>query len=104
MNIAALIKINLALHPHSVIYSQLNTVPRRIMSPSETYRLTATEVVSMISSGKLTVEDYAKSLLSRIRQKDPIVHAWGECTLLDMNRHCADHECSCWGVLFHSIS
>ncbi|KAH8909663.1 amidase [Coniochaeta sp. PMI_546] len=42
----------------------------------EPYKLTATEVIAQIKSGSLTVEDYAKSLLSRIEQRDPVVKAW----------------------------
>ncbi|OIW33466.1 amidase [Coniochaeta ligniaria NRRL 30616] len=42
----------------------------------EPYKLTATEVIAQIRDGSLTVEDYAKSLLSRIEQRDPVVKAW----------------------------
>jgi Asp-tRNA(Asn)/Glu-tRNA(Gln) amidotransferase A subunit family amidase len=42
----------------------------------EPYRLTATEVVAQTKAGTLTVEEYAKSLLSRIQQRDPVVKAW----------------------------
>ncbi|KAK7757463.1 hypothetical protein SLS62_000478 [Diatrype stigma] len=42
----------------------------------EPYRMTATEVVVQIQSGKLTVEQYAQSLLSRIAKRDPIVKGW----------------------------
>ncbi|KAB5570703.1 amidase [Coniochaeta sp. 2T2.1] len=45
-------------------------------STVEPYRLTATEVISQIKNGSLTVEEYAKSLLSRIEQRDPVVKAW----------------------------
>lgn len=40
------------------------------------YRLTATEVVAKIQAGKLSVEQYAKSLLERIAERDPIVKGW----------------------------
>ncbi|KAL2065160.1 hypothetical protein VTL71DRAFT_4301 [Oculimacula yallundae] len=42
----------------------------------EPYRLTASEVLPLLKSGKLTVEAYAKSLLSRIQQRDHVVNAW----------------------------
>lgn len=42
----------------------------------EPYKLTATEVIVQIKAGSLTVEDYAKSLLARIEQRDPVVKAW----------------------------
>jgi Asp-tRNA(Asn)/Glu-tRNA(Gln) amidotransferase A subunit family amidase len=42
----------------------------------EPYRLTATQVVAQIRSGELTVEQYARSLLARIEERDPIVKAW----------------------------
>lgn len=42
----------------------------------EPYRLTAVEVAARIRSGNLTVEDYARSLLSRIKARDDAVKAW----------------------------
>lgn len=42
----------------------------------EPYRLTATEALAKIRSGALTVEQYARSLLSRIAARDPVVKAW----------------------------
>lgn len=42
----------------------------------EPYRLTATEAVRAFESGSLTVEEYARSILERIRQRDPVVKAW----------------------------
>lgn len=42
----------------------------------EPFRLTATEVATKIKSGELTVVEYAKSLLSRIEQRDSAVKAW----------------------------
>ena len=43
---------------------------------SESYRLTASEAVALMRKGDLSVEDYAKSLLSRIKERDDIVKAW----------------------------
>lgn len=40
------------------------------------WRLTASEAVKLMRNGDLTVEDYATSLLSRIKERDPIVNAW----------------------------
>ncbi|KAH7121829.1 amidase [Dactylonectria estremocensis] len=42
----------------------------------EPYRLTATEVVAQIQEGKLKAEQYARSLLLRIADRDPVVKAW----------------------------
>lgn len=42
----------------------------------EPYRLTATQVVERFKSESLTVEQYARSLLSRIEQRDSAVKAW----------------------------
>jgi hypothetical protein len=39
-------------------------------------RLTATEVVALTRSGKLSVVDYAKSLLAQVEKRDSVVHAW----------------------------
>ncbi|CAH0057652.1 unnamed protein product [Clonostachys solani] len=42
----------------------------------EPYLLTATECLEKFKDGSLTVEAYARSLLSRIEQRDPVVKAW----------------------------
>ncbi|KAK0713045.1 amidase [Lasiosphaeria miniovina] len=42
----------------------------------EPYRLTATQAVSQIQAGTLTVSAYVTSLLSRIEQRDEAVQAW----------------------------
>ncbi|WVW84316.1 hypothetical protein I302_106350 [Kwoniella bestiolae CBS 10118] len=39
-------------------------------------QLTATEVVKLTRSGELKVEDYAKALIARVEERDPVVHAW----------------------------
>ncbi|KAF5003915.1 hypothetical protein FDECE_9568 [Fusarium decemcellulare] len=49
------------------------------MSPSKTaelWRLTASEALSRIQSDELTVQDYASSLLERIRARDEDIKAW----------------------------
>ncbi|KAH8812613.1 amidase [Xylogone sp. PMI_703] len=43
---------------------------------TEPYRITASEASKLIRDGKLSVEDYAKSLLSRIKERDHVVKAW----------------------------
>lgn len=45
------------------------------MAP-EPFRLTAVEALQAFSSGTLTVEEYAQSLLRRIEERDPVVKAW----------------------------
>ncbi|KAI0000242.1 amidase [Xylariaceae sp. FL0662B] len=42
----------------------------------EPHRLTATQALAKFKDGHLTVEDYARSLLSRIKQRDETVKAW----------------------------
>lgn len=42
----------------------------------EPFRLTATEAIKAIGAGDLTVEDYARSLLDRIKERDDAVRAW----------------------------
>ena len=46
------------------------------MSTKEPFRLTATEALKAFESGDLTVEDYARSLLDRIQERDEVVRAW----------------------------
>lgn len=48
----------------------------RLSSNMELYRLTATQALRKIRANELTVEDYAKSLLKRIQERDSIVKAW----------------------------
>jgi Asp-tRNA(Asn)/Glu-tRNA(Gln) amidotransferase A subunit family amidase len=43
---------------------------------TEPYRLTASQAQAKFSDGSLTVEDYAKSLLSRVSSRDSTVNAW----------------------------
>lgn len=40
------------------------------------YQLSAIDVAAKIRDGQLTVEEYAQSLLARIKERDPIVKAW----------------------------
>lgn len=47
-----------------------------VSTATEPYRLTASEVLARINSGELTVEQYARSLLTRIKPRDPVVKAW----------------------------
>jgi amidase len=43
---------------------------------TEPFRLTASQVLALMQNGDLTVEDYAKSLLARIKERDHLVKAW----------------------------
>lgn len=43
---------------------------------TEPYRLTASDVLNLMQKGELTVEDYARSLLARIKTRDDVVKAW----------------------------
>ncbi|KAM0327154.1 hypothetical protein ACHAQA_006285 [Verticillium albo-atrum] len=43
---------------------------------TELYRLTATEAAAKIRAGETTVEEYARSLLSRVEAHGPVVKAW----------------------------
>jgi Asp-tRNA(Asn)/Glu-tRNA(Gln) amidotransferase A subunit family amidase len=43
---------------------------------AEPYRLTASEALALMKKGDLSVEDYAKSLLSRIKERDHVIKAW----------------------------
>ncbi|KAK9418852.1 putative Amidase domain-containing protein [Seiridium unicorne] len=42
----------------------------------EPWQLTATEAIAKFNDGSLTVEDYARSLLTRIEKRDDAVKAW----------------------------
>ncbi|KAF1931161.1 glutamyl-tRNA amidotransferase subunit A [Didymella exigua CBS 183.55] len=43
---------------------------------TELYRLTATEVLTKVKAGEVSIEDYASSLLKRIEARDDAVQAW----------------------------
>jgi len=43
---------------------------------TEPYRLTASQALALMKDGSLSVENYAKSLLSRIEARDEVVKAW----------------------------
>jgi Asp-tRNA(Asn)/Glu-tRNA(Gln) amidotransferase A subunit family amidase len=43
---------------------------------SDLYRLNATEILTKIKAGDISVEDYARSLLTRIEARDEAVQAW----------------------------
>ncbi|KAM3420087.1 hypothetical protein BST61_g3391 [Cercospora zeina] len=51
-------------------------ISRRSSMRTGPYRLTATEAIETIASGELSVEDYARSLLDRIKERDNAVRAW----------------------------
>lgn len=42
----------------------------------QSYQLTASQALAQIRANTLTVEEYARSLLSRIEARDHIVKAW----------------------------
>lgn len=44
--------------------------------PINLWSLTAVEILNLIGKDAVTVEDYAKSLLSRIESRDSVVKAW----------------------------
>ena len=46
------------------------------MSDITYHRMTATEALRKIKNNDLTVEDYARSLLSRVEERDSAVNAW----------------------------
>jgi hypothetical protein len=54
------------------------TLGQRIVEnmSSDLYRLNATEILTKIRAGDISVEDYARSLLARIGARDEAVQAW----------------------------
>lgn len=46
------------------------------MHSAESYRLSGFQAHSLIKANLLTVEQYAQSLLSRQKERDPAVQAW----------------------------
>jgi len=46
------------------------------MASTELYRLTACQVRDLLTSSSITVEQFARSLLSRIMERDGTIKAW----------------------------
>lgn len=44
--------------------------------PAKLWSLTATEVLDLVKKDRLTVEDYAKALVTRIESRNRVVKAW----------------------------
>jgi hypothetical protein len=40
------------------------------------YALNASQVLDLLKNNTITVEEYARSLLSRVKERDNIVNAW----------------------------
>ena len=47
-----------------------------MLESAKLYLLTATQVLALFKQNTITVEDYARSLLSRIEERDNTVKAW----------------------------
>ena len=45
-------------------------------APNRLYLLTASQALDLLKNNTITVEEYARSLLSRIKERDGIVKAW----------------------------
>lgn len=60
----------------SFFLSNNHSPSHHITMEPEPHRLTATDALQLIKSNNLTVESYARSLLSRIDTRDPAVKAW----------------------------
>ena len=45
-------------------------------APNRWYLLTASQALDLLKNNTITVEEYARSLLSRIKERDGIVKAW----------------------------
>lgn len=46
------------------------------MAENQLYKLTASDVIRLFKAQDITVEQYARSLLSRIQARDDAVQAW----------------------------
>jgi Asp-tRNA(Asn)/Glu-tRNA(Gln) amidotransferase A subunit family amidase len=47
-----------------------------MLAPTEPHLLTATQVHGLLKNNTITVEEYARSLLGRIEERDSTVKAW----------------------------
>lgn len=73
----AILSARFILHTdHSRIHLTRLVLPYFKMANTELYRLTASQAAAGMQTGRFTVEEYAKSLLSRIKERDGTVKAW----------------------------
>jgi len=52
-------------------------------SPNSLHSLTASQALQLLRSDTITAEEYARSLLERVQERDGTIKAWaflGECT------------------------
>lgn len=47
-----------------------------MQEPTKLYLLTATQIIALLKHNTITVEDYARSLLGRIDERDSTVKVW----------------------------
>jgi hypothetical protein len=56
--------------------STLQILFQLLFDMAEHYRLDASQALKLMQNGSLRVEEYAKSLLARIKERDHLVKAW----------------------------
>ncbi|KAI0884184.1 amidase signature enzyme [Annulohypoxylon maeteangense] len=72
----SLFRDNKFLNPISFWSSPQSHIRSSSTMMAKPYVLTAIEVLNLLKSNTITVEDYASSLLERIKERDSIVQAW----------------------------
>lgn len=60
----------------ALLFRRKPSVAAVMQVPAKLWSLTATKALSLIKRDRLTVEDYAKALVSRIESRDSVVKAW----------------------------
>jgi hypothetical protein len=64
---------SLSLWPYPQSHDQAQST---MIVPGPTYTLNASQALDLLKNNTITVEDYAHSLLGRIKERDSIVNAW----------------------------
>lgn len=70
---------------HRTAAAPSSTMPE----PTKLHLLTATQVLALLKQDTITVEDYARSLLGRINDRDSVVKAWAYLGKLPSSCHLA---------------
>lgn len=62
-----------SFHERLIILSQYFA---SLLTMAELWQLNATDIQAKVANGEITIEEYVKSLLKRIEERDPVVQAW----------------------------
>lgn len=75
-SLAATHSVSVAIPHQSYSLQHIFPLARSMLVPAKLWSLTAIEALALIKKDVISVEDYAKALLGRIKSRDSVVKAW----------------------------